>query len=159
MIVVSDTSPITNLIKIGRLELLLDLFHEVVVPKEVFEELCVLPEQAALLIQAKWLRVEAPQNIPLLEQLAKQMDMGEAASIVISLQLHADLLLMDERKGRRAATELGIAVTGLLGIVLRAKEKGLIDNAGQVIDELVLQTNFRVSDRLIEEVLRLAGEV
>ncbi len=86
------------------------------------------------------------------------MDIGEAASIVISLQLHADLLLMDERKGRRFATDMGIRVTGLLGIFIQAKERGLVENVGQQITELVNQTNFRVSDRLIEEVLRLAGE-
>ncbi len=159
MIVVSDTSPITNLIKIGRLELLRGLFGEVVVPPEVFEELCILPAQAALLSKTDWLRVEIPQNPLLLEQLLEQLDIGEAASIVVALQLHADLLLMDERKGRRAASALGIKITGLLGIFLRAKEKGLIASVGAVIDELASQTNFRVSTRVIEEALRLSGEM
>lgn len=159
MIVVSDTSPITNLIKIGRLELLRDLFGEMVVPPEVFEELCTLPSQAIVLSKAEWLRVEIPQNLLLLDQLLEQLDIGEAASIVLTLQLHADLLLMDERKGRRAASALGIKITGLLGIFLRAKEKGLIVSVKEVIDELVSQTNFRLSAQVQEEALRLSGEL
>jgi len=113
MIVVSDTSPITNLIKIDRLELLRDVFDEIVVPLEVFEELCLLPEQAAVLSKVDWIRIESPGNIPLFQTLLVNLDSGEAASIVVALELHADLLVMDERKGRRAATEFGINVTGL----------------------------------------------
>lgn len=126
MVVICDTSPITNLIQVGYLHLLPTLFQEVVIAEEVFLELCAIAEQEKALKEAKWLVRRHPSDLHLVEELKNQLDPGEAASISLAFELRADLLLMDEKKGRMIAQSMQLAVTGLLGILIRAKKEGHI---------------------------------
>ena len=158
MTVVSDTSPITNLIQVGQLELLPALFGEIVIPESVFEELCRLPEQQLALQDKVWLSVGKAQNRALINELLEKLDIGEAESIVLALETKADYLLIDERRGRRKAKELMLPVTGLAGILLMAKSKNLLQAVKPILDEL-LRKGFRVSSNVYAEVLRLADEM
>ncbi len=158
MIVVSDTSPLTNLMQIGRVEILEKLFGQVVVPEAVLHELQALEFQRKILENLPWLRAQMPEDEALVQNLSERLDAGEAAAITLAVQLQADLLLMDERRGRRTARQFGIKMTGLLGVLVIAKEHGLISNVAEVVDELVSATSFRASGQLIDATLRLAGE-
>src|SRR5437870_13269299 len=113
MIVVSDTSPITALLTVGVENILTQLFTEVVIPSAVRNEL--LRSHSPL---PSWLRVEAVQNVAQAKHYARTVDIGEAEAIELALELRADRLLIDERKGRRLASQEGILVIGLLGVVL-----------------------------------------
>ena len=100
MIVVSDASPLINFAIIGNLELLPKLFGEVILPQTVFEELTIKGESMAgadEIREADWIRVKSCTNQSLLLALRNQIDPGEAESIVLALELSADLILMDER--------------------------------------------------------------
>src|SRR5882757_7991742 len=105
MIVVSDTSPVTALVTIGRADLLVLLFGEVLIPEAVNRELLrthpKLPD---------WLRVQPLLHQEKADGYAKTVDRGEAEAIALAQELNADHLLMDERKGRRLAREQGLAV-------------------------------------------------
>lgn len=158
MIVVSDTSPITNLIQVDQLEFLPALFGKIVIPESVFEELNRLPEQQTLLQHIDWLQVTKVQNRTLVNALLEKLDIGEAESIVLATEIKADYLLMDERRGRSKAIELGVPVTGLAGILLAAKSKNILQTVKPVLDDL-LRKGFRVNSNLYTEVLRLAGEL
>lgn len=153
MIVVSDTSPLTALLTVGRAELLATLFGEVVVPEAVRREL--LRTHADL---PSWLRVEPVRQPERVALYAQTVDAGEAEAIALARELRADHLLMDERKGRRLAASEGLSVVGLLGVVLMAKRRGLITSARGLLLQLDREAGVYLSDELREAALRSVGE-
>ena len=156
MIVVSDTSPILNLSRIGRLDLLPRLYQRVLVPPAVASELTASAEDlpsAPNLLALPWLSVENVIDISRVRALRTELDAGEAETIVLALERNASLLLVDERRGRRIASTAGLRVMGLLGVVAAAKQAGLIEAAKPVIDDLIHQARFWVAKSLYDEVL------
>ena len=161
MIVVSDTWPVLNLARIGRLDLLQLLYHQVLIPSAVYRELTIskmdLPP-AIDLATMPWLIVATAKDQDRVQQLREELDPGEAEAIVLAIERRADLLLVDERRGRRTATAAGLTVTGLLGVVARAKQAGLIDLAKPVLDELIQVARFWIGPELYLEVLAALDE-
>jgi len=161
LIVVSDTSPVLNLARIGRLELLPSLYRQVVVPAAVYEELTAsksdLPP-AIDLDSMPWLIVATASDRKQVQDLREHLDAGEAEAIILAVERRADLLLVDERRARRTAIARGITVTGLLGVVAQAKRAGLIDLAKPVLDELIHVARFWIGSDLYTEVLAELGE-
>jgi len=129
MIVVSDTSPLTALLTAGAAGILPQVFSEVVIPEAVHDEL-----RRSHSHLPSWLRVAAVATQTQARQYARIVDLGEAEAIELARELHADRLLMDERKGRRLAVREGIPVIGLLGVVLLARRKQFIPSARALID-------------------------
>jgi Predicted nucleic acid-binding protein, contains PIN domain len=161
LIVVSDTSPILNLARIGRLKLLPLLYNQVLIPSMVYAELTVsrpdLPP-AIDFASESWLIIATPKDQNRVQKLRKVLDAGEAEAIVLAIERGADLLLVDERRGRRTATAEGLRVMGLLGVVARAKSAGLIDLVKPVLDELIGTARFWIGPDLYAEVLAELGE-
>lgn len=158
MIIVSDTSPITNLYQIGKLHLLESLFKQVIIPSKVFEELSELPIQKAFIEKQTWISVQSSQNLVLIEFLEEKLDAGESQAIALALELHADYLIIDEIEGREVAEELGLKIVGILGILIRAKENNLINKVKPLMDNLVSDAGFRINPKLYSEVLKRANE-
>lgn len=152
MIVVADTSAISNLITVGRESILRELFGEVMIPPEVRREL--LDWHSAL---PSFVTVIEPRNQTAVAELV-ELDAGEAEAIILADELDADLPLIDERKGRLVASRFGLKSTGLLGVLLEAKRAGLLENLKPVLDELAERAGFRISAAVRSEFLRLAGE-
>lgn len=153
MIVVSDTSPITALLSIQKIDLLRHLYGEVKIPPAVAQELLAYHDTLPDFIQA------VPVNdSPLLEQLKRQLDRGEAEAIVLAKELHADILLIDESLGRAAARHEHLPVIGLMGVLLIAKKKGLVDSMHDLIERLETDAGFYLSRQVKEKVLAVAGE-
>jgi predicted nucleic acid-binding protein len=129
MIVVSNTSPLTNLAAIGELGLLRELYGDVHIPLGVRDELSAggrpWPGRDQVL-DADWIHPQAASDQALLTALQRDLDQGESEAIVLALQLGADVTLMDEYEGRRAAQRLGLAVIGVIGVLLEAKHRGLV---------------------------------
>lgn len=153
MIVVSDTSPLTALLTVRNAELLRELFKEVVIPEAVQAELHrthpVLPE---------WLRVQTVRDSSKVQAYLRQVDAGEAEAIALAEELNADRLLMDERKGRRLAREHGLAVVGLVGVVLLAKQARLIPSARDLFSRLDREAGVYLGEELVREALNSIGE-
>ena len=126
MIVVSDTSAISNLYQIDRLELLRDLFGEVLAPPAVLRELSALPDHALLLSGTSWIRPVFPEDYALVEELTENLDLGESEAIVVALEMKADRLIVDEKLGRSIAQKYGIPIVGVLGILIEAKRAELL---------------------------------
>jgi len=153
MIVVSDTSPITALITVAAADLLPTLFTEVVIPQAVRDEL--LRSHASL---PAWLRVEAVKDQAQAKQYAQTVDRGEAEAIELAKELHADRLLIDERKGRNLAAREGVPVIGLVGVVLLAKRRRLISSARALLDRLDREAGMYLSDEIVAAALKSVGE-
>src|SRR6266536_3132436 len=123
MLVASNTSPISNLAIIGRLNLLRNQFLEIWIPGAVRSELDQLSQPAALkeieqALQDGWIKPQALREDKIARLLAATLDPGEAEAIALALELSADLILLDERDGRRAAERAGLRVTGVVGVLL-----------------------------------------
>ncbi len=153
MIVVSDTSPLTALLTVGEEDLLPKLFTEVIIPDAVRIEL--LRSHARL---PDWLRVATVQNSAQVGEYSKIVDAGEAEAIELAQELHADRLLIDERKGRKLAVQEGVAVIGLLGVVLLAKRKALIPSARDLLQRLDNEAGMYLSADICNQALKTVGE-
>jgi uncharacterized protein len=153
MIVVSDTSPLTALLTIGQSDLLIKLFGEVVIPPAVKSELLrTHPDLPA------WLRVQSLRDDAKAAFYARSVDRGEAEAIALAVELHANHLLIDERKGRRLAQQQGLPVLGLLGVVLLAKRARLILSARELLDRLDREAGIYLAEALKEAALKKVGE-
>jgi len=161
MTVVSDTSVISNLYLSGYLDLLPDLFPSIVIPQKVHEELLALNQfgiDVQPIAQASFLAVKMPANQPFVQTLMKTLDEGEAQAISLAVEIHADLLVIDELKGRAIAFQNGLKITGLLGLLVRAKQKGILSKVQPVMDMLRTKANFFISAKLYAQISQLAGE-
>ena len=158
MLVVSNTSPILNLAIIGQLELIRQQFGQVQIPLAVLSELKVLEDrpgskeiQAA--VKMGWIEVQEISSQLSVQLLQQVLDQGEAEAITLAIDLKADRILLDERDGRKIAKSLGLKVTGVLGILLRAKQEGELSSLPDAIDALVKTAGFRIAPELLAKVL------
>ncbi len=123
MIVVSDTTPLISLLKINRTDLLEKLFGDVLIPQAVFDERFQL--EADQIRQKKFIVVKPvnnPESVSILKR-ATGLDQGESEAIVLTDELKADLLLMDEAKGRNVSAQMGLRIMGTIGILMAAYEE------------------------------------
>jgi len=162
MVIISDTSPIANLIVIGQLDFLRDLFSEIIIPEAVNQEILFL-KQSGKDIQAyenaDWLKIKNPQDEAKVESLRKDLDAGEAEAIVLALELECDLLLIDERLGNKIAAEYGLHTVGLLGVLIRAKQKNIISEIKPLMIDLKEKAGFWIGQKLFDQILRDEGEI
>ena len=128
MIVVSDTTPLISLLKINQLDLLEKLFGEVLIPEAVFNDLTVderFQLEAQLIRQKEFIAVKPVNNLESVSILkrATGLDQGESEAIVLTDELKADLLLMDEAKGRNVSAQMGLKIMGTIGILMAGYEE------------------------------------
>jgi predicted nucleic acid-binding protein len=160
-IVVSDTSPLTNLAAIGQFDLLRRLYTEIHIADGVWDELNAEGKRwpgAENVAAARWVRRHAAQNKALVKALRRDLDQGEAESIALALELNATLLLLDEKEGRHIAERLGLRVVGVVGVLLEAKAKGVIDRVRPHLDALRQTAGFFLSEPVYQSALVLANE-
>lgn len=161
MIVVTNTSPLINLAVIGEARLLPELFGRVTAPNMVREEIDSLRlrdqrfRSADTANAAVFATVRDASRVAL---LSLHLDPGEAGAIALALELRADLILLDERRATRAARQLGLRTLGLLGVLLLAKRKGLIDQVRPLLDRLEADAGFWIAPDLRQQVCRAAEE-
>jgi uncharacterized protein len=158
MIIVSDTSPISNLLQIGEIELLRLIFSRVIIPDAVYREICEVEANRTALIQLDWIERMTVSDTTLRDRLLLTVDPGEADAIALAVELSADYLLIDEALGRSVAKDLGLNITGLLGVLLRAKRDGHITQIKPYLGRLVNEAGFRLSAALIDDALYQADE-
>ena len=151
MIIVSDTSPINYLVLIGEIECLRKLFGKIVIPKAVFGELrkAGTPEAIKNWIDSNphWLEI---QNAKAVDQTI-MLGASEREAVSLAVELKADLVLIDDRKARKAAIERGLNVAGTINVLESASRRGLV-NLAEAFQKLE-QTNFRIAPNLLTETL------
>lgn len=161
MSIVSNASALINLARIGKLELLRQLYGELIVPEAVWQEVVVTgtgQPGADEIKTASWIKTGAVTNRHLVQALQQDLDAGEAEAIALALEIEAELLLMDEHLGRETARHLGLRYTGLIGVLIEAKHKRLIHAVKPHLDALRDIAGFRVSEALYQRILQDEGE-
>jgi predicted nucleic acid-binding protein len=156
--VVSNTTPIISLLKIGKLEILKDLYKEIYIPQEVFSEIEAgkHKEYYLNLLELEWIKIEQIQDRKSIAYFL-DLDKGEAEAIILATESEADLILLDESLGRFHAKHAGLRVTGTIGILVKAKKQGLISELKPLLLELK-EKGVWLSESLIERILELANE-
>jgi predicted nucleic acid-binding protein len=161
VIVVADAGPLIYLSAVGSLELLRPLGKVIVVPAAVHDEVVIagvgLPG-AAEVAGASWLTVETLARRDVVDALlAGGLHLGESEAIALSLEKHADLLVIDERQGRLAAERMGLHIVGTVGVLIAAKQRGDIPVVAPVLAAL-RAAGLWASDELVDRVLKTLGE-
>jgi uncharacterized protein len=151
MRVVVNTSPLIALERIGRLHLFRELFGEVTRPQAVADELHAGRERYGLsddLERAEWILTEPdpPEMV-----LRRELGAGETAAVSLAHASGADLVVLDDLQARLVAQGLGLTVTGTLGILLAAQQKGLLDDLPGALKRLQ-DAGFRISTELLKTI-------
>ena len=158
--VVSDSGPLIALAAIGRLDLLRALFGQIVIPQAFYEEVVIRGQGDPGSVEvraAAWIEVRQTKDHLAVNLLREVLDAGESEAIVLAQELSARYVLLDDALARRKTRFIGLPLTGTLGLVLMAREAGLVPVVKPVLDEL-RQTEFRMSEQVYLEVLTKAGE-
>jgi predicted nucleic acid-binding protein len=161
MIVVCNTSPIINLAAIGQLALLQQLYARIVIPEAVYHEIAVIGsgQPGANEVQTlEWIETRHLAERALVNVLQIDLDAGEAEALALAVEAKADLLLMDERRGRTVAARLGLKYIGLLGVLVAAKQRGLVTLIKPALDELITRAGFWITKDLYARALATVGE-
>ena len=145
---VTNSTCLIGLERIGRLDLLPRVFSKVYTPPMVVREIGTF---------VSWLKVKPVQNASVVATLKTQMDAGEAEAIALAMELGDVLLILDDKKARRVAQQIDLKVIGTVGMLLRGKRQGVITEIKPLISAL-LQADFRISEGIVREALRLSGE-
>lgn len=153
---VSNTTPIIKLVGVGLLDLLPQLYGQVLLPEQVVDEYRAGAQPTDPDLRAiAWLQIQSTTIVP---ALLDELDMREAAAISLAEARRVPIVLMDDRAGRRVAQGRGLQVVGTLAVLLRAKAATLIPAVGPIMDEMIAQGRY-ISPALRAEVLKAAGEM
>ena len=147
-VIIADTSCLILYNKIKKLAILKETFVELTVTKEVALEFGPLPD---------WINIVSVSNIEKINEFDGILGIGEASSIALALETPNALLIIDEKKGRNHAKALDIQIIGSLGLLIIAKQKGIIHSVKEIL-LLIEETNFRISEPLKKTILEIAGE-
>jgi hypothetical protein len=161
--VISDTSVLNYLARIGQFGLLRLEFQQVLIPPAVLDELKRRPDLpgAKCVRQALadgWLELRSPQNRSAVDTLRTTLGAGESQAIALAQEFPSSLLLMDEAAGRAVAERFHLNLVGTTGIILWARKSGIIPRLKPVLDDLVQHHGFRLSLKIYNDALREAGE-
>jgi predicted nucleic acid-binding protein len=148
-IVISDTSTLIILHKINELNLLEQVYGELITTPVIAEEFGEkLPN---------WINIQSVSDEKYQSFLETQVDRGEASAIALATEFEDVTLLLDDLKARKLAIKLKFKTTGALGVIHKAKQMSIIPKVKPLIDKLLL-TNFRISNNIIDEILKLNNE-
>lgn len=147
---------------LDQLSLLQTIYGKVIIPTAVANELTAEgneDKRIPAVLDLEWVERQAVQDAALVVTFQNEhnLDQGEAEAIVLAYELQVELLI-DERLGRREATRLGLSITGLLGVLITAKVRGLIPTVKPIVDDLIEQASFRVSSQLYGDILKTVNE-
>ena len=162
MVVVADTSPVAALIHLNKLHLISMLYGKVYIPATVAVELNTLVQfgyDISFLEEKQTYIVQKAANELLVRNLCEYLDEGEAEAIALAKELHADLLLIDERLGKQFAEAEAIHCKGVIGILIEAKQQKLVQFIKPLLDDLIHDLKFRLSEKVYIAALKKAGEL
>jgi predicted nucleic acid-binding protein len=158
MIIVANTTPIISLASIGRLDILEKLFGNVMIPEAVYQEIKAKPGYGYEQVDGAFIEVRAIQGLLYKDFLLTQLDSGEAETIILAKEVNADFVIIDENLGYRIANNAGLTAIRTLSLLLKAKEKGHIEQVKPLLDEMITKGRW-YSSAVYRAFLEKAGEL
>lgn len=158
--VVVNTTPLIALSHVGQLSLLKKLYGEISIPEAVYGEVSVKTESVckkAVDSSLDWIRVEKIKNQMAKDMYKTQLHDGEVEVMILSKEIIADVVIIDDANAKKYAKYLKLPVTGTLGVLMRAKQEGYIDKLEPVLRQMV-EKGIYLSQELIEFCLKQAEE-
>ena len=156
MTVVADASPLIALARIEQLDILREIFGHLIIPGAVWRELVDLGKDKAganSIVNATWIERRDLLDTTLATALMQYLGAGESEAIALAKESGADFLLIDERLGRSAARRLGIQIVGLVGVLVEARQRGLVVNPQHLVRDLHEKAGFWLSADLRKLIL------
>lgn len=147
--VIADSTCLIGLERIQRLDLLPKVFEKIMIPPAV---------QIEVGIEETWIFIQKPANRHVVNSLKTQLDPGESEAIALALEIPKSLIILDDLSARHIAKQIDITVIGTVGLILKAKQKGIITNVKEILNELV-KADFRIAQHLIKTAIELADEL
>lgn len=156
--VVSNTTPIISLLKLSRLDILQELYSEISIPFAVFEEIEAGKNKRYYqdLSKIDWINIVKIQDKKALKYFL-DLDAGESEAIILATEIGADLIIIDEKLGRFHAKHADLKVTGTIGVLIKAKNQGILKELKPLLYELI-EKDVWIGETLIGEILKQAGE-
>lgn len=149
-VVISDTTPLIIFQKLGKLDILEKVYGQLITTPEIALEYGdKIPD---------WIMVIPVMDTKYKKFLSTQLDIGEASAIALAAEMEDVLLIIDDLKARKLAKRLNFDITGTLGVIHKAKQMSIIKKVKPLLDQLV-QTDFRISKKIINELLKLNNEL
>ncbi|NET58491.1 MAG: DUF3368 domain-containing protein [Symploca sp. SIO2E6] len=159
---ISNSSILIAMSSIGQLELIKERFPDgVIIPEAVWHEVVKTGKGrsgAEQVAKASWLTIYTVTNTSLISLLRLELDKGESEAIALFLEQPTQAILLDEKNARRVAKRMSLPVLGAVGILIWAKQKGLIPNLKEQLDNLQSVGKFRLSNLIYQEALKKVGE-
>ena len=158
MKVVANTTPLISLASIGKLELLKDIFGEIIIADAVYSEIKAKQGYGYNEIDNDFIKVQNIKGIVYRDFLLNQLDLGETETIILAKEIDADFVIIDENIAYKIAKSSELQVVRTLSILLRAKDRGLIPALKPLLDEMILKGRW-YSQRVYKTILEQAGEI
>jgi len=158
-VIVSNATPIISFSRINELDLFRKIVGEITIPQEVSKELYEHKRaDVPLLNRSRWIKTRKVKSHADVELLLPSLDKGEAEVIVLSRELGAGLVIIDELTARKVAIMMGLPVIGAVGLLIHAKNKGLIKKVKPLLDEMI-RHGIRYKENFYREVLKNINEL
>ena len=162
MNIVANSTPLIELSKIHRLDILRDVYGKIIIPEEVYSEVVIQGKGqpgAAEVGAAMWIDVRAVTQKGKVMNLHanKRLDLGECGAIILAEEIHAQRIIIDDLAARKVAQARGLPIIGTVGVLIVAKVRGIIPNVKDILDNLK-KHGTRIGPRLYQQILNAAGE-
>lgn len=156
--VIVNSTPLIILGKIDELEILKDLYGEIIIPQAVFEEVTIKNDFAKeKILNSSWIKILEVQDKTNRKIYQAKLHDGEVEVMMLAKEISAELLIIDDNAAKKTAKFLEFKVTGTLGILLKAKSKKIISEVKPILEKM-LNKNFYIDEKIIKLVLKTAGE-
>jgi predicted nucleic acid-binding protein len=157
--VVSNTTPIIALSRTGCLWLLEKMYGEIYIPQAVFNEIVAKNDYVSEDVQNNmgWIIVETIRHTRMRQMFSSSLHSGEVETLILADETNADIVLIDDFLARKYAIQAGMNLSGTIGVLLKAKEKGLVGQVKPLLEDMI-RNGIYLNKQLYEDALHLADE-
>jgi uncharacterized protein len=153
--VISNSTPIIALLKIDRLDILESLYEKIIIPEAVNEELCF--KDSDLLKSHEFIEIVKVKNIEAKKMYQTALHKGEVEVMMLAQEINADLCIIDDQLARKYAEYIGLKITGTIGIILKAKQKNIINEVKPFVEKMI-KNGIYIDEKLKDLILDIANE-